>query len=83
MSNSELHHFCECFSRVGHLTRELLRAGFTGSAFDSEYTTDHNLLEPSGFELVTNCLTALRRHALLWCGTSCSSFVGSFVEPSH
>ena len=75
MSNSELHHFCECFSGVGNLTRELLRAGFKGSAFDSEYTADHNLLDSSGFELVLNCLTALRRHALLWLGTPCSSFV--------
>ncbi|CAL1146682.1 unnamed protein product [Cladocopium goreaui] len=71
MSNSELHHFCECFSGVGNITRELLRAGFKGSAFDSEYTADHNLLDSSGFELVLNCLTALRRHALLITDLEC------------
>ena len=63
------------FSGVGNLTRELLRSGFTGSAFHSEYPTDHNLLDSSGLELALNCLTALRRHALLWLGTPCSSFV--------
>ena len=73
--SDDLHHFTECFSGVCNLTKELLRAGFAGSAFDSSYTEDHNLLNSFGFELVLNCVTALRRHALLWLGTPCSSFV--------
>ena len=75
MNGVNLQYFCECFSGVGNLTRELLRIGYTGSAFDSCYMEEHNVLESSGFQLVLNCLTALRHKGLLWLGTPCSSFV--------
>ena len=75
MTNSNLHHFCECFAGVGNLTRELLRAGYEGSGFDNVYSESQNLLESSGLQLVLNCLTSLRRRGLLWLGTPCSSFV--------
>ena len=75
MTNSNLHHFCECFAGVGNLTRELLRAGYEGSGFDNVYSESQNLLESSGLQLVLNCLTSLRCRGLLWLGTPCSSFV--------
>lgn len=75
MSGSNLDDFCECFSGVGNLTRELLRAGFSGSGFDSCNSENQNILDSSGLELMLNCLTALRRQGLLWLGTPCSSFV--------
>ena len=70
-----LHHFMECFSGSGNLTRELLRAGYSGTGLDSCNSESQNILDPSGFELVVNCLTALRHRGLLWLGTPCSSFV--------
>lgn len=70
-----LHHFMEVFAGVGNLSKELLRCGYLGSAFDSEYMSAHNLLSSYGIKLVIDCLTSIRRGGLLWLGTPCSSFV--------
>ena len=75
MNATNLHHFCECCAGVGNLTRELLRIGASGSAFDSNYMDEHNILDSSGLLLVLNAVGARRRKGLLWLGTPCSSFV--------
>ena len=71
------HHFdfCEVFAGSGNLTKELLRGGYSGTAFDYCYTSEHNLLEAKPLALLLNCITSLKKNGLAWLGTPCSSFV--------
>ena len=73
--NCPLKDFCEVFAGVGHLTRELLRAGFSGTAYDCEFSAAHDLLQSAGVRLVLDALGCVKRRGLLWLGTPCSSFV--------
>ena len=68
-------HFCEAFSGTGNLTRECLRMGLRGSAFDWVYEAEeHNLCSSKGVRLVLDCISGLCWHGLLWIACECSSF---------
>jgi hypothetical protein len=68
-------HFCEAYSGTGNLTRECLRMGLRGSAFDWVYEAEeHNLCSSKGVRLVLDCISGLCWHGLLWIACECSSF---------
>ena len=74
-SGGQLHHFAEVFCGAGHLSRELLREGFSGTAFDYMIDSAHNFLDADGLRCLLDCVTAVRKRGLVWLGTPCSSFV--------
>ena len=67
--------FVEFFSGRGNLTKEMLIAGFRGSGFDVCNDASHNVLQPEGLKLFLLSLCSLKKRALVWLGTQCSSFV--------
>lgn len=67
--------FIEVFAGQANLTRELLRSGKSGSAFDITFEAhDHNVETSSGLKLILDALTCVCRDGLAWVACECSSF---------
>ena len=67
--------FAEIFAGRGNLSKEFLRAGYKGSAFDLCFSDDHDCLTIQGMRLMLEAITSLKKKGMLWIATQCSSFV--------
>lgn len=68
--------FVEIFAGVGHLSREMIRAGYKGCAFDINFDpTTQDALQACGLKLFVEAVGLVKRNGLAWLGTQCSSFV--------
>ena len=68
------HDFCEVFAGCGNLTRECLRLGLSGCAFDWEFEPSEHNMCGKGIRLVLDCISSIRRSGLLWIACECRSF---------
>lgn len=57
------------------MTKEFLRRGHQGSAFDISFSDEHNILDTRGLRLILEAVCSLKRKGMLWLATVCSSFV--------
>ena len=68
--------FVEIFAGVGHLSRDMIRAGYKGCAFDINFDpTTQDALQACGLKLFVEAVGLVKRNGLAWLGTQCSSFV--------
>ena len=66
----------EIFAGVGHLSREMIRAGYKGCAFDINFDpTTQDALQACGLKLFVEAVGLVKGNGLAWLGTQCSSFV--------
>ena len=72
---ANLHDFAEIFAGHGNMTKEFLRRGHGGCAFDCRFTPEHNVLDVKGMRLMLDCVTSIKKKGMLWIATQCSSFV--------
>ncbi|CAL1159199.1 unnamed protein product [Cladocopium goreaui] len=68
------HDFCEVFAGCGNLTRECLRLGLSGCAFDWVFEPEEHNLCGKGIRLVLDCIASIRQSGLLWIACECRSF---------
>ncbi len=68
--------FVEIFAGVGHLSREMIRAGYVGAAFDINFDpTTQDALQGCGLKLFVDSIGHLKHRGLAWLATQCSSYV--------
>lgn len=67
--------FMDVFAGSANLSLLMLRANFSGSAFDLLFHSDHDALTSKGLRLLLDSMSSLRRRGLFWMGTKCSSWV--------
>ncbi len=64
-SGLQLQDFIEVFCGKANLTKEMLRGGFLGTAYDYVNLPDHDVLQAEGFRLILDSLSAVRRRGPL------------------
>ena len=67
--------FMEVFAGSANLSLEMLRATFSGSAFDILFHSEHDALTSKGLRLLLDAMSSLKRRGLFWLATKCSSWV--------
>lgn len=70
-----LQDFMEVFCGKANLTKEMMRGGFHGSAYDIQNLPDHDVLESGGLRLMLDSLSMIARNGLVWIATQRASFV--------
>lgn len=73
---ARLHDFIEYCSGEGNLTLECLKAFLKGLALDQLYSKDHDMCTGVGSRCWLDALAECNFQALVWFGTSCSSWTG-------
>lgn len=83
VSSAPLFQFLEFFAGSANLSRELLRNGLEGAAFDVLFRPEHDALTSSGCRLFADAIVSSAESCLAWFGTKCSSFVTICVAVSQ
>lgn len=74
-SGNDCFSFAEIFAGQANLSKEFARAGFEGTAIDIRFGSSHDILTVKGMRLCLDAVCSLKRQAMLWVATACSSFV--------